>query len=143
MDEIATHENRTQVIRWLDESRDLLGLLPGVLDNLRSVEQECAQLRQSIDEYRAENDRLRREGVELMDALTNLIHKVTRPVNEIVETLRVHSPRPESGVEGSQAAGAARAQLLAELTGRADSRSLPSPAALTATRADRAGPPGE
>ena len=143
MDEIATHENRTQVIRWLDESRDLLGLLPGVLDNLRSVEQECAQLRQSIDEYRAENDRLRREGAELMDALTSLIHKVTRPVNEIVETLRVHSPRPESGVEGSQAAGAARAQLLAELTGRADSRSLPSPAALTATRADRAGPPGE
>ncbi len=91
MEEIQTDESRKHVIRWLDESRHLFGLLPGVLDDLLSAEQERARLRQGIDECRAENERLRRERAELAEALTKLISQMTGPVNEIVEKLRLHS----------------------------------------------------
>lgn len=93
MDQIATHDSRTRVIQWLDESRHLFGLLPGVLNDLVNSEQECARLRQSLDECRAENDRLRSEQTQLAEALTNLVNQVTRPLNDIVEKLRVNSPR--------------------------------------------------
>jgi hypothetical protein len=84
---------RRQLIRWLDESRHLFGLLPGVLDELRAVQQECERLGQRVDEYRAENERLRAERAELAEALTGLIHQMTRPVNEIVQKLRVTQQR--------------------------------------------------
>jgi hypothetical protein len=93
MDQIATHESRTRVIQWLDESRHLFGLLPGVLNDLVSAEHEGARLRQSLDECRAENDRLRSEHTQLAETLTNLANQMTRPLNEIVEKLRVNSPR--------------------------------------------------
>ena len=93
MDQIVTHEGRTRVIQWLDESRHLFGLLPGVLNDLLSAERECARLRQSLDECRAENDRLRSDQTQLADALTNLVNQMTHPMNEIVEKLRVTSPR--------------------------------------------------
>lgn len=93
MDQITTYENRTQVIRWLDESRHLFGLLPDVLHDLLVAEQECARLRQGLDECRAENDRLRSEQTQAAETLSNLINQMTRPMNEIVEKLRVNSPR--------------------------------------------------
>ena len=93
MDQIPTHESRTRVIQWLDESRHLFGLLPGVLNDLVSAERECARLRQSLDECRAENDRLRSDQTQLAEALTNLVTQMTSPLNEIVAKLRVTSPR--------------------------------------------------
>jgi uncharacterized protein YhaN len=93
MDQITTYESRTQVIHWLDESRHLFGLLPDVLRDLLAAEQECARLRQGLDECRAENDRLRSERTQLADALSNLVNQMTQPVNEIVEKLRASSPR--------------------------------------------------
>jgi regulator of replication initiation timing len=93
MDQITTHESRTQVIQWLDEGRHLCGLLPDVFHDLLSAEQECARLRQWLDECRAENDRLRSERTQLADALANLVNQMTQPVNEIVEKLRASSPR--------------------------------------------------
>ena len=91
MDQITTYESRTQVIHWLDESRHLFGLLPDVLHDLLGAEQECARLRQWLDECRAENDRLRSERTQLADALTNLVNQMAQPVNEIVEKLRASS----------------------------------------------------
>ncbi len=93
MDQIATHESRTQVTQWLDESRHFFALLPDVLSDLLNAEQECARLRQWLDETRAENERLRSEQTQAAETLSNLIDQMTRPVNEIVEKLRVNSPR--------------------------------------------------
>ena len=93
MDQIATHDSRTRVIQWLDESRHLFDLLPGVLKDFQSAEQECARLRHSLDECRAENDRLRNEQTQLAETLTNLVNQMTRPLNDIVDKLRVNSPR--------------------------------------------------
>ena len=91
MDDLATAEQRRHVIRWLDESRPLFGLLPGVLDELVAAQRECERLRQWVTDARAENERLRAERAELAEALTALIHQMTRPVNEIVQKLRVTS----------------------------------------------------
>jgi len=93
MDQIGTHDSRTRVIQWLDESRHLFDLLPGVLNDFLSAEQECAGLRHSLDECRAENERLRSEQTQLAEALTNLVNQMTRPLNDIVDKLRGNSPR--------------------------------------------------
>jgi hypothetical protein len=83
-------ESRRPMVRWLAESRQLFGQLPALLDELVAAEQECERLRQWVAEARAENERLRAERAELAEALTTILHQMTRPVNEIVEKLRVN-----------------------------------------------------
>jgi hypothetical protein len=93
MTEMATAQSRRQVTRWIEESRHLFGQLPAVLDDLLAAEAECARLRERVDECRAENERLRAERAELAEALSALVHQMTRPVNEIVQKLRAVQER--------------------------------------------------
>lgn len=94
MGQPAPTETRTKLVRWLDESRDLLAQLPGLVDELVATEQECERLRQWVNDCRAENARLRAERAELAEALSALINQVTRPMNEIVHKLRLAQQGP-------------------------------------------------
>lgn len=68
MEDAVTSQARERVSRWIEESRELLGLLPGLLaDDGKSeqAERDSAQLRKDAEALRKEVGDLRKEAGEL------------------------------------------------------------------------------
>jgi chromosome segregation ATPase len=68
MDEAVAAQARERVTRWIEESRELLGLLPGLLGahgKSEHTDKEHERLRKDAELLRKEVADLRKEGVEL------------------------------------------------------------------------------
>lgn len=88
MRKMAAMDTRQRVVQWVEESRDLVSLLPGLLDHLTTVEQECERLRQELSALQREKETLLTERAEVSEALNRVMLAMTQPINEIAQRLR-------------------------------------------------------
>lgn len=97
MEDAATAQTRERVTRWIEESRELLGLLPGLLTNdgkSEQAERESDRLRKDAETLRKEVGDLRKEAGELKKENLELkkdhdeAHKVLDELKRQNETLR-------------------------------------------------------
>ena len=110
MEDAVTAQARERVTRWIEESRDLLGLLPGLLaadhkseqadrdgDRLRKdaealrkeigdLRKETAELKITLDELQKQNELLRAEKEEAAGAFAKLLDTV-QSTNQIAQKL--------------------------------------------------------
>jgi chromosome segregation ATPase len=98
MDETPTAD-RDHISRWIQDGQQILGLLPGLLEQQErsraraaDVEQEIDKLRHDVAELRLENQQLRTERDEMADAFNKLMSDVVTPMNEIATRIKV-TPR--------------------------------------------------
>ncbi|MBI4636650.1 MAG: hypothetical protein HY727_09920 [Candidatus Rokubacteria bacterium] len=88
MDETPGGEGRERVGRWIEEGKELLELLPGLLDQhaglrgrAEAAEQECEKLHQELAKLRLENQQYRTERDELAETFKRMT-EVVQPVSE-------------------------------------------------------------
>ena len=110
MEDAVTAQARERVTRWIEESRELLGLLPGLLaadhkseqadrdsDRLRKdaealrkeigdLRKETAELKITLDELQKQNELLRAEKEEAAGAFAKLLDTV-QSTNQIAQKL--------------------------------------------------------
>lgn len=90
MEDAVTAQARERVTRWIEESRELLGLLPGLLaDDHKSeqAERDSDRLRKDAEALRKEVGDLRKENVELKKGHDD-VQKVMDELKRQNETLR-------------------------------------------------------
>lgn len=87
------------IARWIQEGRQILDVLPGLLEQheksrarAADVEQEIEKLRHDVAELRLENQQLRTERDEMAEAFNKLMNEVVTPMNEIATKIKV-TPR--------------------------------------------------
>lgn len=109
MDDAAAAQARQRLMRWIEESRDVLALMPEIVLGSRADEgeklaRELAEMRRHRDELLKEVETLRRERDEVAQAFAKLLETV-QSTNQIAQKLGVtRSPFARS------AAGPAPAQ---------------------------------
>jgi chromosome segregation ATPase len=98
MDETPTTD-RDRITRWIQDGQQILGLLPGLVEQheksrarAADVEQEIEKLRHDVAELRLENQQLRTERDEMADAFNKLMNDVVTPMHEIAAKIKV-TPR--------------------------------------------------
>jgi hypothetical protein len=79
---------RDRIAAWIGEGRELVGLVPGLLDRLAAVELECENLRVHNNQLQRENSRLRTAQAEASAALDRILTDVAQPISEVVRKLR-------------------------------------------------------
>ena len=99
MDDTPTTDTREQITRWIQEGQQILGVLPGLLEQsdrsrtrTAETEQELEKLRHDAAELRRENQQLRTERDEMAEAFNKLMNDVVTPMNEIATKIKV-TPR--------------------------------------------------
>jgi hypothetical protein len=113
MEDAAVAQVRQRVMHWIDESREVLALMPEILlgaksDDEEKLGRELADVRKHRDELLKEVEALRRERDEVAQAFTKLLDTV-QSTNQIAQKLGVtKSPfaRPGAGTPAAPAAGA-------------------------------------
>jgi hypothetical protein len=109
MDDAAAAQARQRLMRWIEESRDVLTLMPELVlgskpDETEKLARELAEVRKHRDELLKEVETLRRERDEVAQAFAKLLETV-QSTNQIAQKLGVtKSPFARS------AAGSAPAQ---------------------------------
>lgn len=124
MDDAAVAQARQRVMHWIEESREVLGLMPEVLlgskaDEAEKLARELRDVRKHRDELLKEVETLRRERDEVAQAFAKLLETV-QSTNQIAQKLGVTkspfarpgavptAPAPGSGPASiAQPAGAA------------------------------------
>ncbi len=111
MDETPTTD-RDQITRWIQEGQQILGVLPGLLEQsdhsrarVADTEQEVEKLRHDVAELRRENQQLRTERDEMAEAFNKLMNDVVTPMNEIATKIKV-TPRRSPFERDPRAPGA-------------------------------------
>ena len=91
-DETPSTEAKEQVNRWIQQGQQVLGMLPGMLEQsdkgrarAAEVENEIERLRFEVGELRRENQQLRTERDEIAEAFASM--------NEIATKVRVTQKR--------------------------------------------------
>jgi hypothetical protein len=113
MDDAAAAQARQRVVHWIEESREVLTLIPEVLlgsrpDELDKVVRELTDVRKHRDELLKEVESLRRERDEVAQAFAKLLETV-QSTHQIAQKLGVmKSPfaRPGAGTPGAPSAAA-------------------------------------
>ena len=100
MDETPTIDSKEQITRWIQEGQQILGALPGLLEQsdhgrarASELEQEVEKLRHDVAELRRENQHLRVERDEMAEAFNKLMKDVVTPMNEIATKIKVTPKR--------------------------------------------------
>lgn len=123
MDDAAVAQARQRVMHWIEESREVFGLMPEVLlgskaDEAEKLARELADVRKHRDELLKEVEALRRERDEVAQAFAKLLETV-QSTNQIAQKLGVTkspfarpgavpvAPGPGPGPATVQPAGAA------------------------------------
>jgi hypothetical protein len=77
MDALGVAEGRERVTKWIEETRQLFGVLPDLLgsdsqlnERVTASEREIERLRKELDDLRRENLQLRGERDEIAQAMT-------------------------------------------------------------------------
>jgi hypothetical protein len=104
MDDAAVAQARQRVMHWIEESREVFGLMPEVLlgskaDEAEKLAGELKDVRKHRDELLKEVEALRRERDEVAQAFAKLLETV-QSTNQIAQKLGVtKSPfaRPGAG----------------------------------------------
>lgn len=120
MEDAAAAQARQRVVHWIEESREVLTLIPEVLssakaDEVDKVLRELTDVRKHRDELLKEVESLRRERDEVAQAFAKLLETV-QSTNQIAQKLGVtKSPfarpgaAPSAGPAGAPAAAAGSA----------------------------------
>jgi chromosome segregation ATPase len=90
MEDAVTAQARERVIRWIEESRELLGLLPGLLatdHKSEQAERDSDRLRKDAEALRKEIGDLRKENLELKKGHDD-VYKALDELKQQNETLR-------------------------------------------------------
>ena len=104
MEDAAAAQARQRVVHWIEESREVLALMPEVLlgakpDEVEKLARELTDVRKHRDELLKEVETLRRERDEVAQAFAKLLETV-QSTNQIAQKLGVmKSPfaRPGAG----------------------------------------------
>lgn len=112
MEDAAAAQARQRVVHWIEESREVLTLIPEVLlgskpDEMEKLARELTGVRKHRDELLKEVETLRRERDEVAQAFTKLLETV-QSTNQIAQKLGVtKSPfaRPGAGAPAAPAPG--------------------------------------
>jgi hypothetical protein len=108
MEDAAVAQARQRVMHWIEESREVFGLMPEVLlgskaDEAEKLARELADVRKHRDELLKEVEVLRRERDEVAQAFAKLLETV-QSTNQIAQKLGVtKSPFARPGVGGPTA----------------------------------------
>lgn len=88
MDTTGTSNTRQRILKWIEEGRSLLSLLPGPLEETERVQARTAALEQDCERLRQENASLRKEQEEIVAGFGKLMAEMLRPMNEMMQKLR-------------------------------------------------------
>ncbi len=77
-------ETREQVTKWIEEGQHLLGLLPGLLDEIEQLRAKAAAADRECERLRQEMSGLQSEKAEAEEALKKL-KEVLQPVTEVLQ----------------------------------------------------------
>lgn len=132
MEDAAAAQARQRVVHWIEESREVLTLIPDVLNHAKPDEvdkliRELTDVRKHRDELLKEVESLRRERDEVAQAFTKLLETV-QSTNQIAQKLGVtKSPFARPGAAPS--------------AGPASAPAASGPAPATVTAAPTVAPP--
>src|SRR2546429_5924273 len=83
MDTAEAAEASQRVTKWIEETRQLFTLLPGLVvtdtqvnERVGAIEKEVERLRKEVDDLKKENHHLRAERDEIAQAMSQIAHRL-------------------------------------------------------------------